>query len=383
MKKTISLLLALLLLAGTMMLLVGCDFLLDLDNDNDDDDDGKLPVIDNTTDLSQTTVSPEEMGYVENQTFYESQSIDLVTEIYGNYRIDRPFTVDQKDQNKRIYHNIYFYEEDFFQVIYYKDVTKLGRIFAILADQTDSQYAEVELDDAGKPLQINIIKAGIYNLVLDITTFAIDMVFVGEIETPVYEPLTSCELNIHVSLDDHTYWPMTLNTETNEYYIQKDIPINASISFYSQSHNSHYKVFVADGLADTLVYLGGIDETLHVHVGGKYNVYINANTYVVRLELLNPDTASYFCQVEFNKGNQLTADPSKPYIFEYTWQAQGTPTDPYVEIPAMYPQLGWKYKLTVVDVDGLVFSDTYVTESGTYKLTVNLKDFTLTVDRID
>lgn len=62
--------------------------------------------------------------------------------------------------------------------------------------------------------------------------------------------------------------------------------------------------------------------------------------------------------------------------------AQGTASDPYVEIPSFYPSLGMSYDLTVIDVDDFVFNDEYVTDSGTYKLTINLKEFTLTVDRI-
>ena len=53
-----------------------------------------------------------------------------------------------------------------------------------------------------------------------------------------------------------------------------------------------------------------------------------------------------------------------------------------LDIPSFYPKLGMKYNLTVIDVDGFVFNDMCVTESGKYLLTVNLKDFTLTVKRI-
>ena len=37
--------------------------------------------------------------------------------------------VDKEDENKRIYHNIYMYEEDFFQVLYYEDVNALGEVY--------------------------------------------------------------------------------------------------------------------------------------------------------------------------------------------------------------------------------------------------------------
>ena len=85
----------------------------------------------------------------------------------------------------------------------------------------------------------------------------------------------------------------------------------------------------------------------------------------------------------WNQGNVLTPkSDSEPYLFEYNFDAQGTPTDPYVELPSFYPELGLSYSLSIVDEDGFVFADSYVTESGTYKLTVNLKDFTLTVKKL-
>ena len=122
---------------------------------------------------------------------------------------------------------------------------------------------------------------------------------------------------------------------------------------------------------------------VRVHVGGTYKIYFNAKTYVLRLELQNPDTASYYCQVEWDKGNELTAKNSAtPYLFEYEFVAQGKINDPYVDIPSIYPKLGMKYQLSVIDVDGFVANDIYLTESGTYILTINLKEFTLTVKRV-
>ena len=120
-----------------------------------------------------------------------------------------------------------------------------------------------------------------------------------------------------------------------------------------------------------------------VHVGGRYKVYFNAKTYTLRLELLNPQTATYFCQVEWNKNNILSpVSPATPYVFEYEFVAQGTPTDPYVDIPSFYPKLGMKYALSLIDEDEVVFSDYYLEGGNTYKLTVNLLDFTLSVKKL-
>lgn len=382
MKKKFLFLMMALLLVFNVTVLSGCD-LFGLFYD---DDDGQLPQIDNSIDLDQFTPEPDDDNvYVENQTYYTSKSIDLVTEINGNYTVDRPFTLDPDNENKRIYHNIYLYEEDFLQVLYYEDVGDLGRLFVIMSDVSDQEYAEIEYGLNGSPLQINVIEQGIFDIILDVETFAIDLVKIGDIDTPVYETIKTCELNIHLSQGDHTYTPMTLNQD-NEFFVQAEIPMGASIGFYSASHMSHYKLTVEFGLIDTLVYYNiGLTKPsqVQVHVGGRYNVYFNAKTYVLRLELQNPETAEYFCQVEWNQGNVLTAKSSAtPYLFEYEFVAQGRPNDPYVDIPSFFPQLGMAYKLTIIDLDGVVAYDQYITEEGTYKLTINLKEFTLSIERI-
>ena len=233
-------------------------------------------------------------------------------------------------------------------------------------------------------LQINIIKQGIYDLILDTETFAIDMIKVGDISTPVYEKIKYCELYIHVSLSNYTYSEMTLNKETNEYYIESDLPLNSSIGFFNESHTCRYKMDVEQSLKDRLVYWNFNNTvSVNIHVGGRYKIYFNAKTYVLRLELQNPEMANYFCQVEWNKNNILSpVNSTTPYLFEYEFVAQGTPTDPYVDLPNFYPKLGMKYALSLIDEDEVVISDYYLEDGNTYKLTVNLLDFTLTVKKI-
>ncbi len=389
MKKKFLFLIMVLLLAFNAFALAGCDFLGSLDNgDGDgggDEGSGGIPQIDNSVDLNEFSPTVDDDNiYIDGETYYTSTSIDLVTEIHGNYTVDRPFVLDKDNDNKRIYRNIYFYKEDFIQVLYYKKYGDLGQLFVMMSDTADQEYAEIEYTSKDTPLQINIIKQGVYDIILDVETFAIDMVKVGDIDTPVYETIKTCELKVQESLSNYSYTPMVLDVETNEYYIQKEIPLDASIGFYNASHVGNYKLTVEPSLCDTLIYYDAFnDRKVQVHVGGTYKIYFNAKTYALRLELQNPDTASYFCQVEWNKGNELTAKSiATPYLFEYEFVAQGKVNDPYVDIPSFYPKLGMKYNLTIIDVDGFVFNDMYVTESGKYLLTVNLKDFTLTVKRI-
>ena len=341
-----------------------------------------LPQIDNSTDLIEYTPTEDDGEYDTEKQYYKSNSLDLVTEVHGNYSTNRPFVVDENDENKRIYQNIYFYVDDYFQLIYYKNVHMLGTVYAILSDETDEQYVNV-LKENGKPYQIDITQEGIYNLVVDITTFGIDMQRVGDIDAPVYETIKSCNLYIHNSVSDTSYSKMTLNTETKEYYIEKRIALNATIMFVSDSHNSHYKMTLNDGLEDKYLYWQSTDSNkAYVHIGGTYKVYFNAKTYVLRLELQNADTATYFCQVGFNQGNELNPqNANTPYLFEYEFVATGEPGT-FAKLPEFFPKLGMNYKLSVVDEGNKTYANKYVKESGTYKLTINLRDFTLTVEKI-
>ena len=57
-----------------------------------------LPQIDNSVDLNEYTPTPDDDNeYIDGETYYTSTSVDLVTEIHGNYTIDRPFTLDETD----------------------------------------------------------------------------------------------------------------------------------------------------------------------------------------------------------------------------------------------------------------------------------------------
>ncbi len=367
-----------------LLVILGMLFLSSCDIFGDDIklNENGFPIIDNTLDLEEYTPKVDD-DLFHDKSYYTSKHLNLVTYVNGNYTINRPFTIDKDDENKRIYHNIYFYVEDYFQLIYYKNENSLGNVYAILSDDSDLEYASILYTEKQNAYEIDIVKEGIYDLILDLDTFGIDMVRVSDIDVPVYETIRSCQLNIHVSMDDHTYHNMEYNSETNEYYIEKEIPLDAAITFYSDSHNSNYKINVEDEVIDKIIHWDDILNRARVHVGGVYKIYLHAKTYKMRIELVNPDTASYYCQVEFNKGNELNpVDPNIPYIFEYEFVAEGKPNDPYVLIPALYPTLGFKYKLSIIDEDDLVFIDEYVKESGTYKLTINLKDFTLKVKKI-
>ncbi len=359
-------------LALAAPLLTGCDALFGSIKKTDE-----LPKIDNSVDL----VEAESIDGT--QTYYSSKSVDLVTYVNGNYSIDKTFTLDPEADNKRVFHDIYFYEDDYFQALYYSSRFSLGTPYALLDDESDTQYVTQETTQKGTPYQLTIVSEGIYDVIFDTETFAFDLVRKGDIDTPVYEKAKTCELNVFDSASKSKYYPMQYIETSGEWYIEQEIPQGASLGFFSASHNSHYKLVASADIADRYVYLSStIREQPQVHVGGTYKVYFNATTYELRLELLNPDTAAYYCQVGWNQGVVLSPAMGAPYLFEYTFEAQGKPDDPYVKLPKFFPQLGMEYALTVVDENDITFAGKYVKESGTYKLTVNLKDFTLTVAKI-
>lgn len=380
-KKFLCLFMALFMLTACNAL-VGCDGLFGGLGDGDDDGGGsEPPQINESIDLNEFTPTPDDTDYdYSGDTYYTSAQTDLITEIHGKYTIDRPFTLDSANNKKRIYRNIYFFEEDFFQVLYYKNINQLGQFYAILADPTDTQYVSVRKDYGGAPYQFDIVSEGIYDLILDTETFAIDIVRVGNIVTPVYETIKTCELKIQVSQSDVTYKPMTLNTATNEYYIETVIPRDATIGFYSaDTHTSHYKLGIGTALNNRHFYYSYTGtQSVNVSVGGTYKVYLNAKTYDFRLELQNPDTAQYYCQVEWNKGNILSpVDSETPYLFEYNMTTQEYNED----VPSFYPELGMAYDLTVLGDSEIVNSIGYIYLPSAYKLTINLKEFTVTVEQ--
>ena len=80
-KKFLFIIMALLLIINVIAL-GGCDIL----GSFDDDDDGGLPQIDNSVDLDEYTPTAEDdYIYIEDEIYYTSKSVDLVTEINGNY----------------------------------------------------------------------------------------------------------------------------------------------------------------------------------------------------------------------------------------------------------------------------------------------------------
>lgn len=178
--------------------------------------------------------------------------------------------------------------------------------------------------------------------------------------------------------------PLTENPNNNEELMiaNYSVDLGAVISFYNHGkvHLSNYKVILDaanQGKYATAIEDG--DRHLTFTIGGVYNIYVNPTTYVVRLELTNPDSADYTLQVYKNgEPTPLTAtDPNIPYIFHYEITVRKNQS-----MPIFITQEYGMYELVFspseyVDSDYGMFL-----VAGTYSLEINLKTFIVTATYI-
>lgn len=306
----------------------------------------------------------------EGETYYTSSGLQLCMEVNGAYLIMNYFSLDG---NKRVYDNLYFYEDDYFYMITgnYRD------IYASLGDSADTEYAEEEREQ-GEDIQVNVKKSGIYKLVFDLDTLKFDMEYKAEIETPVYYTIKKCQIYSVAS----EYVEMSVNPDNEDEFVVRNFHIDAGKYIYFQDHThvSLYKVSVDESCNNK--YGSYTYPNLAVGIGGDYNVYINAKTYVVRLELLNPDTATYSCvYYDGNEFNELTPyNADVPYIFR---QRLVVTTRWTTSVPKFHTANYRTYDLTVVDTTDVLMGsgkNYYFKEPGEYELTINLKTFEITAE---
>ena len=306
----------------------------------------------------------------EDVTYYTSPGFSLMMEVNGAYLEMEYFYLDG---NKRVYDNLYLYVDDYFYIVTddYRD------LYASLGDSADSEYAEEEKEQ-GYDIQINVKKSGIYKLTFDLDTLKFDMEYKAEIETPKYYPIKNCQI-----YSNATKWvDMNVNPENADEFVINNFYIGANefISFHDTTHVSCYKVTLDESCDKK--YGSYTYPTLVFNVGGNYNIYINKKTYVVRLELINPDTATYTCvYYDNNDFIELTPyDVSVPYLFRQRVVADTKYT---TSVPDFYTTKYRTYKLTVIDTNNLLLGseDDYTFKNiGTYELTINLKTFEMSVE---
>lgn len=363
MKKFFASFVSLLLLLASVFTFASCDFGDDLPSNTDYNADVSV--------VAPEDVVADTFIKEDDATYYTSPGLQLWMEVNGAYFTLEYFTLDG---NKRIYDNVYLYERDYFYMI----TDDFKGWYASLSDPSgDSEFAEEERED-GYDVQINVKKSGIYKLVFDVDTLKFDMEYKSEITTPKYYPIKNCSI-----YTEKTSWvEMSVNpNDENEFVINNfNVGSGDTVSFFNYVHTSWFKVIVDESCLDKLASGGG--KIVTVNVGGIYNVYINKNTYVVRFELTNPDSATYSC-LYFEDGDFAVLTPydeNQPHIFRRRLVVDRK----YKSVPDFYSAGYATYALTVLPSDYIISSDDYhnFKQVGTYDIIVNLKTFEISIELI-
>ncbi|MBR1968216.1 MAG: hypothetical protein IKA11_02330 [Clostridia bacterium] len=318
--------------------------------------------------VAPENIDTEHFDIEEDTTYYTSPGFSLMMEVNGEFFEMKYFSIDG---DKRVYDNLYLYVDDYFFIVTddYKD------LYASLGDSADLEYAEEEKEQ-GYDIQINVKKAGIYKLTFDVKTLKFDMEYKAEITTPVYYTIKNCSI-----YSVATSWvEMSVNPANADEFVVNNFNVTAGkiISFYNHLHTSNYKVTLDESINDKLASARKTHVT--VNVGGNYNIYINRKTYAVRMELINPDTATYGC-VYYDGADFITLQPYEagvPYIFHHQ-----ITVDKYDSLPDFHSANYRTYSLTVVDTGKVLISSgksCYFKNAGTYNLIINLKTFEITVE---
>lgn len=341
-----------------------------------------VPSIDNSIDLSEYSGSDYQTSG--DETYYLSDYISFIMEVRGYYQINVPFTLDQENENLRVYDDMYFYEGDFFQLMS-KDYRY---IWATLKDESTGYLSP--LREEGQDIQVDVKVSGIYKIVLDTTTMIMDFEYKSAIETPRYYPFKTCSIGTLVD-GSISYSPMSVNPSNEDEFVIRDYAVTSGklYAFYDQySHTSMYKLTIQE---DSLNYVSPsiYDTSVVFNVDGEFHVYVNRQTYELRVEVADPSKFVYHC-LTYAGGEFITLeakDPSLPYIFEYDYEATsdvggyGVVSD---DLPKFYNKSYKEYVFTVEDSPLLGNSGGryYFKKKGLYRLTLNLFEMTLQVEAI-
>ena len=305
----------------------------------------------------------------DGKEYYTSPGLSLWMEVNGAF-----FSLDYfyLDGTKRVYDNLYLYQNDYFYML----SDDMRHWFSDLAQTTSAEFAEVETE-SGESVQINVKKSGIYTLTFDVETKLFDLQFKGEIDTPVYHKMQSCSV-----YTEATDWvPMSVSPSNADEFVLENFHIDAGqyVSFFSSSHTSYYKVTLDETLENKIAH--STNRNIAVDVGGNYNVYVNAKTYVVRLQLVDANSATYSCV--YHDGTDFVVlqpyEADVPYVFRLTFVVDTKYT---TSLPKFYTSSYNTYDLTVVQSDLLSSTEQnhYFKNPGTYSIVVNLQTFQVSVE---
>ena len=322
----------------------------------------------------------EEYQDIDNKTYYKSKYVSFVREVKGYFETDIPFTI-LDDENIRIYDDLYFYEGDSFYLI----SSDYKHIWASLTNENSQNYNV--LREQGEDVKVEIKKDGIYKVSLDMKTMLMDLSYKSEIKTPYYYPFETISIGV-LQDKEIVYTDLEKNEGSDEFVIKNyDALAGKLYSFYSSfSHTSRYKLTVA---SDSSSYLEQsiYSDSYIFKMDGTYDIYVNNKTYEIKA-VLNPLSAKYYCFIYDGGMVELKPKEDTPYIFEYQFEATsdiggyGVVSD---DLPKFYNKSNKEYSFTVEETDllGENKGHYYFKKTGVYKITLDLLNLTLKVERIE
>jgi len=262
MKRLCICMLVLALFASCMLAFAGCELPFDK----------RINYNDDVVEVAANDIQLQHFVAKQNTVYYTSQKLSLWMKVNGALVQIPYFAMDGK---VRIYSNLPLHQDDCFYMLTGDEAKR----FASLGDLADTSYAMEEKLE-GKPLQINVLQTGRYNLCFDVSTLCFDLEYLEELTTPLYYTIPSC----HLLVEPSTFVPMEVNPLNTDELVATNVAVAANqvLSLWDADHLSAYKVVLHDDCNGT--YATFTNNSIVVANEGYYNVYVNTKTYVVRME---------------------------------------------------------------------------------------------------
>lgn len=256
-----------------LLLLTGCNIF------NQNNSENKY----NNNNLNASSpVQGEDLFIVDNtKTYYQSNDLNLNVEINGFYTIIKYFTIDETDKNIRIYDNIYLYENDYFYML----SEDLKDWYADLSENVSDIYAVKEIEE-GEDYSILIKKEGIYRIIFDLETKQFDLIYLDEIKEAKYIKIKNCEVCQFIDKKaNYTKMETNPNNSKELMLLNYTVNNNTTLYFFNLIHVSNYKIHLnAESLNTIAKYANRKRQGITLLIDGSINIYLNTETYEVRIE---------------------------------------------------------------------------------------------------
>ena len=346
------------------------------------------------TQIAQSELTEEEKA--SGETYYTSDLYELHTTIAGYFNYGRKFYIPADNQNLHVYDNLYLYEGDEFFIAKNKGGNKYGipdfDYCFELEELADEEYVTVDVakeDATVGSLFLKEGKDGVYKVTFNKETLKINIDYIKEIDTPRYDYIEHCDALI---IQGQSKVMKANPNNQDELMVEGfNVPIHSSLVFVNNL-GCYTRVWLDESLVNQ-VRTFTKRELLHFSVGGTYNFYLNRKTYVVRVELTNPDTASYTCAYASEMTNwekvSLSKKSGSNHIFElkdYKNYKESTiySTINFVDYDAS-DKASYPYYLKS-GCDLVEISESKKTilirQKGTFNITVDLQEGTVVAEQI-